>query len=338
MATYLGYNFDPELFLLNWQAAVDPTLTALYDSGAVQANGTIQSLIANGSDLYTIPFYNVLSGTAQNYDGATTITPNTTSGSAQSGIVYGRAAAWKESQFVRDYNSGADPMAQITAQTAKYYQKLRQSIMLKVLSGVFGVSNTEWNKHTMNIATTGSTVADANKVGAASAAECVQKAVGDNAGIFSTAVMHSAVALSLAKENLLSFRKYTDAQGIERQLNLADWNGMTVVVDDGVPTKTSSSASGATEYTTYLFGTGALQYAKAPVEVPVETVRDALTNGGENVLVTRVRETIHPNGFSFAKPSGYAGSPTDAHLAAAANWSMVGDAKNIAIARLITNG
>jgi hypothetical protein len=161
MATYLNFPFDPELFLLNWQAAKDPTLTALYESGAVQANGTIQSLIANGGDLYTIPFYATLSGEAQNYDGATTITPNYTTGIAQTGIVYGRAASWGEKQFVRDYNSGADPMAQITAQTAKYWQKQRQNIMLKILSGIFGVSDTEWNKHTTNIATSGTSASAA---------------------------------------------------------------------------------------------------------------------------------------------------------------------------------
>ncbi len=214
----------------------------------------------------------------------------------------------------------------------------RVATMLKILTGFFRVSDTEWNRYTTNIAATGSSVAAANKVGAATAAEAVQKAVGDNASIFNTAVMHSAVALALAKENALEFRKYTDAAGIERQMNLADWNGMTVVVDDGVPTKASSSASGATEYTTYLFGTGALQYASAPVENAAEVSRDPMKNGGENYLITRVRETIHPNGFSFAKPSGYAGSPTDTHLSTAANWSLVGDAKNVAIARLITNG
>ena len=338
MATYLNFPFDPELFLLNWQAAEDPTLTALFESGAVQANATIQSLVANGGDLYTIPFYKALTGNILNYDGATDITPTYTQGASQSGIVYGRAAAWGEKQFVRDYNSGADPMAQITSQTAKYWQKQRQAIMLKILAGIFGVTETEWNKHTMNIATTGSSVAAANKVGAATAAEAIQKAVGDNSSIFSTAVMHSAVALALAKENSLEFRKFTDGSGIERQLNIADWNGMTVVVDDGVPTSASGSASGATEYTTYLFGTGALQYAPAPVENAAEVSRDPMKNGGENYLITRVRETIHPNGFSFTKPGAYAGSPTDAQLAASANWSIVGDAKNIAIARLITNG
>ena len=179
MATYLNYNFDPELFLLNWQNEPDPTLTALYDSGAVQANATIQGLIANGGDFYTIPYYSVLTGSALNYDGATDITATAPTGKAQNGIVYGRAAAWSENQFVRDYNSGADPMLQITSQTAKFWAKERQKILLAILKGVFGVSsNANWSKYTLDICTTGgagtASVTDANKVGASTAAELIQ--------------------------------------------------------------------------------------------------------------------------------------------------------------------
>ena len=336
MATYL--------FLLNWQNEPDPTLTALYDSGAVQANATIQGLIANGGDFYTIPYYSVLTGTVLNYDGATDITAVSPTGKSQNGIVYGRAAAWAENQFVRDYNSGADPMRQITSQTAKFWAKERQKILLSILAGVFGVTgNANWTKHTLDICTTGgagsASVTDANKVGASTAAELIQQAVGDNSGIFSVAVMHSAVALNLAKIEQLTFRTQTDANGMQRQLRIADWNGLTVIVDDGVPVEESTDSTGAMEYTTYLLGTGAIQRADAPVTLPVETSRDAMTDGGTNYLITRIRETMHPNGFSFKKPgSGYTASPTDAQLSAAANWSIIADPKTIAMAKLVSNG
>ena len=340
MATYLGYNFDPEIFLLNWQQEADPTLTALIDSGVVQTNATIQSMIANGGDYYTIPIYDVLTGNVLNYDGNTDITPSETTGKAQSGIVYGRMAAWSERQFVRDYNSGADPMRQVTSQTAKFWQKERQKILLKILSGVFDITgNTDWSKHAVSIAASSGSVTDDNKVGASSAAETIQAAAGDNSDIFTLAIMHSAVALNLAKLEQLTFRTQTDANGMQRQMRLADWNGLTVIVDDGVPVKSSNGVSGAMEYTTYLMGRGAIQYAPAPVENAVETQRDALSKGGTNYLITRVRETLHPNGFTFTKPgSGYNGSPTDAQLAAKANWNVVGNPKGIAMARLITNG
>ena len=345
MAQYLNFHFDPELFLLNWQNTPDLTLTALYDSGAVQENAQIASLIANGGDFYTIPFYDVLGGTPVNYDGATNITATEHSGIAQNGVVYGRANAWKARQFIRDFNSGADPMQSITAQVAKFWQKRRQAILLKILEGVFSVTDDStdkwdaWQLHTTNLATTSSSAGAANRVDATTIADTIQKAVGDNADAFGMAIMHSAVANALAKIDLLEYRKYTDANGVQRPLRIADINGMAVIIDDGVPVKASSSATGEKEYTTYLFGSGAIQHANAPVSMPYEEKRDALANGGEDYLITRVRETLHPNGFSFVLPSsGYTHSPTDAQLAAAANWRLVGDPKGIAMARIITNG
>ena len=245
---------------------------------------------------------------------------------------------------MRDYNSGADPMLQITSQTAKFWAKERQKILLSILKGVFGVTgNAGWTKHTLDICTTGgagsASVTDENKVGASTAAELIQQAVGDNSGIFSVAVMHSAVALNLAKLEQLTFRTQTDANGMQRQLRIADWNGLTVIVDDGVPVEESTDSTGAMEYTTYLLGTGAIQRADAPVTLPVETSRDAMTDGGTNYLITRIRETMHPNGFSFKKPgSGYTASPTDAQLSAAANWAIIADPKTIAMAKLVSNG
>ena len=52
MATYLGFPFDPELFNYNWANAKDPTLTAMFESGAVAPNAELARLIANGSDFY----------------------------------------------------------------------------------------------------------------------------------------------------------------------------------------------------------------------------------------------------------------------------------------------
>ena len=341
----LGYPYDPELFLYNWKNEKDLTLTAMIDSGAVQNNAEIQNLISTGSDIYSIPFYNVIGGEPDNYNGVDNITITTPGGNAQTGVVYGRAHGWKDQDFVRDFNSGADPMKQITSQVAKYWQKNRQAILIKILDGIFGIEDNgeenwdNWQLHTTNIAATGSSIDAENKLGATTVGDAIQKAVGDAAGQFGLAIMHSRVAAGLAGLDLLEYRKYTDAMGIQRNLAIADINGMTVVIDDGCPAVNSSAVSGAKEYTTYLFGNGAIQYAPAPVDTPVETNRDAKTNGGFNELITRVRETIHPNGFSFIVPnSDYTKSPTVAQLAATANWGLTGTAKNIAIARIISNG
>ena len=82
-----------------------------------------------------------------------------------------------------------------------------------------------------------------------------------------------------------------------------------------------------------------LRTAKGRVDVPVEKVREAAKNGGQDTLYTRIRETIHPNGFSFKVPSaGWTESPTDEQLFAKENWVRKFDHKAIPMARLITNG
>ena len=349
--TFLGFPFDEEIFLLNWQAATDPTLTAMLDSGAVVEDGTIASLIRNGSNVYTIPFYDVLGGTPDNYDGDTDITVSSPTGGSQSGVVYGRAHAWKDQDFIHEFNSGANPTVAIASQVAKYWQKKRQARLIGILGGIFSIADDStdlwdaWQLHTLDITSNSSSATDDNMVGATTAADAIQKAVGDNGGIFSLAIMHSKIANALAGLNLLQFRKYTDAAGITRNINIADWNGMTVIVDDSCPVANSASVSGGKEYDTYLFGTGAIRHATAPVQKPVETDRVSLTDGGYDLLINRFRETLHPNGFTYTLPfvAGSSGpkvvSPTDQQLAAYANWSLAGiDPKAIAIARIRSNG
>lgn len=342
--TYLGFPFDEELFLMQWKAAQDPIKTALIQSGAVVEDATIRNMIANGSNLYTIPIYNVLGGDEENYDGKTDITETETDGKSQTGVVYGRAHAWMDRDFVRDFNSGADPMRSIVAQTSKYWMKKKQSRLIGILDGIFGITDDStdnwdnWQLHTLDIKTSSSSVAEANKVSAASAADAIQKAVGDNSNIFTMAIMHSYVAHNLAKQNLLEFRKYTDPQGIERTINLADWNGLTVIVDDGVPKTQNGSATSDYDYTTYLFGTGAILTAPAPVSKAVEVGREPKKYGGYDFLINRLRETLHPNGFSFVADVSTNVSPTDAVLKANSSWKLVGDAKTIPIARIISNG
>ena len=74
--------------------------------------------------------------------------------------------------------------------------------------------------------------------------------------------------------------------------------------------------------------------------MPVETSRDAMTDGGTNYLITRIRETMHPNGFSFKKPGERLDDLADRRAAsAAANWSIIADPKTtIAMAKLVSNG
>ncbi|MCL1872967.1 MAG: major capsid protein [Clostridiales bacterium] len=341
MPNYLGYPFDPELFNYNWENAKDPTLTAMIESGAVVDNAELRQLISNGSDFYTLPFYHVIGGEPSNYDGQTDIPSDYTEGGSQQGIVYGRSRGWIARDFTFDYNSGADPMQQITSQVVKYWQKHRQVRMLQIINAIFDIVGTgafaDWANHITDISSSTTTVTDANKVGETTIGDASQKAVGDAADQIRLVFAHSKVATRWANLQLLGFRRYTDSRGIERQLRIGDINGRVAIIDDGAPYIPATTTE-AEKYVTYLLGIGAIQFAPASVKTPSEVERDAKTKGGIDTLYTRIRETIHPNGFSFAKPVGYTASPTNAQLANTANWSIIADPKTIPLAKIISNG
>lgn len=353
--TYLGYPFDEEIFYMTWQSMPDPIKLAMITSGAIVEDATIRRLISSGSNFFTMPIYNVLSGTPDNYDGATDITMSEPDATHQNGVVYGRAHSWKDRDFIHDFNSGADPMRQIAGGVARFWQKQRQKTILKILDGLFGITAAsgasteytakvnEWKTHVYNIAASGSAtaVADSNKMDATTMGDAIQKALGDNGDIATMAWMHSRVAQNLANLQLLEFRKYTDSAGIERQLKIADYNGVTVIIDDDVPVGDNAKVTGAKDYTTYVLGRGAISHAPAPVKTPVELGRNQLSAGGYDFFVTRFRECYHPNGFSYTLPQvdGKAViSPTDAQLGAAANWSIVAPPKTIPLVKIVTNG
>lgn len=335
--TLYGYPFDEELFVYHWLNEPDPVKTAFIESGVMAQNAEIQGQISQGGNLYTIPFYKTLGGTELNYDGQTDITATTAEGASQSGVVFGRAAAWTARDFTIDFNSGANPWVQIAGQTARWRQKQEQARAIKIADAALTTTNvreTEWadalKKHTVDISSADTTVADSNKLAATTLGDAVVDACGDNAqGLFRLAIMHSRVAKNLQNLDLLEFRKYTDPNGIQRQMPIADMDGMTVVVDD-------ACVSGS-KYATYLFGAGFLQSADAPVQHAAEYDRDPYKNGGQDTLIIRYREAIHPNGFSWTAASTDT-SPTDEQLGTAANYTAIYNPKSIAAVKVVSNG
>lgn len=115
------------------------------------------------------------------------------------------------------------------------------------------------------------------------------------------------------------------------------YNGLRVIVDDALPTTTGTNR---TTYTAVLYGAGSIGFGKGNVKVPNAIQREELggNGGGEELLISRVNDTLHPYGFSFLSASVAGESPTRAELATATNWDRVVDRKNVALAFLDTNG
>lgn len=338
---YLGYVFDDEIFNETWGEEPDPVLNAMIQSGAVVQDGTIASMISDKGNIYTIPFYNVLddSESDSNYDGQTDIQISASTSGSQTGVVFGRSKGWYRQNFITEL-SGSDPMNHIAKSVARWWQKKNQKRLIQLLDTVFAVpGDAEWRKHISNFASMSASVSEANKLSIATGRDVLVKANGDNADIYSLAIMHSAVANNLAKLGQIEFWKQNDGNGIEKPLRIGSYNGLTVIIDDSVPTKASTAAVGETEYTTYLLGNGFIRTADGKLEYPSEVNRDAKKNGGQDELYTRIRRTYHPNGFSFKIPTtGWTESPTDAQLFNPDNWELKFPAKSIPAVKVVTNG
>lgn len=249
-------------------------------------------------------------------------------------------AKWSAISFIKDFNSGADPMAQIVSGVANFYIKARQTRLLGILAGVFGITgNAEWTKHITDISTALSTTDPLiNKVGATTIADACVKACGDNSQDFSLVIMHSIVASRFANLQLLEFSKYTDASGITRDLPIGTINGKTVIVNDGVPVTANATDTDEFDYVTYILGMGAIHYATAPVDVPSEMDRDPNATGGVDLIYTRVRETLAPYGFSFTGDVTTDVGMPDANLFLATNYAIKMPEKSIMMAKIISNG
>lgn len=339
MSVFDKKNWNSAVFQKYLETVPRVKQNALLKSGVLRVRSDLKSLLVDqvGGNYINVPIVGRIGGDVLNYDGATNITATGLGTFLQSMIVFGRAKAWEEKDFTQDI-TGKNFMEEIAAQVADYWDDIDQIDLLAVLAGIFGVTDDNFStNHTLDIT---DAVSDADKVvGPATLNNVIQKAAGANKGNFSLAIMHSQVATNLENQQLLEFWKQTDADGVQKPLNMATWNGRTVLVDDDLVDTSGSDPV----YTTYILGRNAIDYCDCGAKVPNETKRDELTAGGIDMLITRQRHLLAPVGFSYTDTSKV--SPMASDLATAANWALVADTdsnyyptKAIPIARIKSLG
>ena len=358
MAKFDSKSFNPQAFGKYVDRIPNVTKNELAKSGAVGTNQNAHDALANqtGSLYARVPYFGRIDGsTSQNNDGGTDITSTSTTTYEQGFVVASRMDGWTEKSFSKNITAGVDFMDNVAAQIADYKMDVRQAMLLAILKGVFSMSTTGstvaakaakefLDKHVYNI--TANTGDDA-LVGATTLNKAIQKAGGDNKNIFKLVIMHSEVATNLENMKLLKYMTYTDADGIERELALATWNGRTVLVDDNMPTEDvakTSDVEAYTAYTTYVLGEGAIILNDIGDAVPYEMSRDPKTNGGQDTLYVRDRYICGVDGISFEKPATITASASNTDLETGANWNIINDGtkaiphKAIAIAKIVSKG
>lgn len=357
-------SFNERAFGKYMSAVPNPKLNRLKQSRAIVGDARLRETFKNnsqtGSVYAVLPYFGLLSGTPQNYDGVSNVTPGITTTFEQGVFTFGRMNGWTEADFSYDVTGGVDFMANVRNQVNTYWDGVDQDTILAILKGIFAMSSTgkgniktanaefvekhtyDISQNTADLATTPAMCMDATTLNSA-----IQQACGDNKSKFSLVYCHSAVATNLENMQLLAYLKYTDAQGIQRDLQMATWNGRLVVIDDSMPVevkKIGETAGTVSLYTTYILGEGAIGWEPVGAKVPYEMVRDAKLHGGEDTLISRKRTAVSVAGISYLKASQATNSPTDEELSNGLNWSLVSDETNtiahkaVPIARIISRG
>ena len=263
MSIFDSKNFNSEVFGAYVEKTPNLNRAELIKSRAVKARQDIAASFRDqtGGNFATIPIFGRIGGAAQNYDGSTNLTANGTKTYTQGRVVVGRMNAWVENDFSYDITGGVDFLAQAARQVGEYWDDVDQGTIVSTLTGIFSMTGTEnlkfVNGHTLDISASDS----AGTFGATTLNTAMQQALGDNKAAFTLAIMHSAVASGLENLQLLSYLKYTDEQGIQRDLALATLNGRTVLVDDSMPVTTVDPVYTASSDTTV--STGKTYYTRS---------------------------------------------------------------------------
>lgn len=337
-------SFNPEAFKYAVDRVPRGRLNEIRKSRVLAGNPDIREAFSsqNGTGYARIAMRGLLDGDAVNFDGQTDIEATSTKTFEQGVVVVGRAKGWVERDFSYDITGGVDFMDNVAAQVAEYWEDIDQDTILAILKGIFsmtGGQNAEFvTKHTYTV----DGPMEATSLNSATAQAC-----GDRKKKFAMIFMHSAVATNLENLNLLTTIKYTDKEGMTRDLSMYTWNGKLVLVDDSMPIDETGDTP---VYTSYALGEGSISFEDIGAKVPYEMARDAKTNGGQDTLYTRQRKCFAPFGISYEKVSQATLSPTDEELANGANWALVHSGeteegqrsyiahKAIPICRILSNG
>ena len=225
-------SFNPQAFKYKADRIPRTRMNEMRKSRVLTGNPDIRAVFTtqDGTAYARLAMRGLLDGDAVNYDGKTDITATSTKTFEQGVVVVGRAKAWTERDFSFDITGGQDFMDNVAKQVADYWQDIDQDTLLAILRGVFAMTSTKGaefvKKHTYVV----DGPMEATTLNSATAQAC-----GDHKKKFSMIFMHSVVSTNLENLNLLTALKYTDKEGVTRDLTLYTWNGKLVIVDDGMP-------------------------------------------------------------------------------------------------------
>lgn len=311
MATTLSDIIVPELFN-PYVIQRSMELSALYQSGIVANNAEFDRLASEPAPIHHMPFFEDLTGDAEIVIEGQKLTPAKITSNQDVSTTIRLAKAWAATDLSAQL-AGKDPLEAIATLVARYWERQRQKVLLRILKGVF--ASTEMADHVYDVSKGTGKVAN---ISASAFIEALQL-LGDAQDQLTGVVMHSKTKSYLKQQNLISTER--DSNSVEFEV----YQDRRVIVDDGCPVEDGV-------YTTYLFGNGAIALGNgSPVGfVTTEVDREKLMGSGIDYLINRQVFIMHPRGVKWTNTNRVnVETPTFTELEDAENWQRVYEPKQI---------
>lgn len=318
MATTLQDIINPTALFENYVVNRTSELSAIFQSGIITRDSKFDQLASEAAQVHNMPFFTDLNGDSEDIVEGTSLTEAKIGSKMDTSTTIRRAKMWGATDLSAQL-AGTDPMSAIGDLVAGFWARDHQKELLNILDGVFAA--TSMSDHVLDISSkTGKAAAFSGE-----AFIDAMQLMGDARNSLTAVVMHSATKSYLDKLNLIQTIRQSDAVSFDTYM------GRRVIVDDSCP-------AAAGNYTTYLFGEGAIAYGVgSPVGlVPVEVDRDKRKGSGVNYLISRKAFIMHPRGVAWKnKTRTHAESVSRAELKDAGNWERVYEPKQIRIVKFV---
>jgi len=328
----------------------------LVQSGVITRSALLDQLLDGGGLTFNVPSFRDLDNDVDRvstdapsniYIGthAVEALPQKILTSQEIAVRLNRNQSWSSADLTADL-AGKDPMGAIAGRVAFYWTRRLQAIFVATMVGLFNdneAAPSGSDTHVANDMTNDISGTFADGVTNFSAEAFLDAAVtmGDSQEDLVAVMVHSVVFNRMQKNNLIDF--IPDARG---EIQIPTFLGREVIVDDGLPNGVAGGLT-AGDFETWLFGRTSMALGVSSPKVPTATTRheDAANGGGQEVLHSRVKWSMHPVGHAFIAGTIPSGGPDNGSIQTpvantmthAGSWSRrFPERKQIKIARLIT--
>lgn len=290
----------------------------LIQSGIIERNAEFDRLAGGEGRLIEMPFWNDLTGEEEIVDDHGEFTAGKITASSDQAIKHVRGRMWGVNQLT-SLLAGSDPMQAIGNLVADYWNRRDQAKLLATLNGIFSAGNMSDKHYDISGNTAdGAVLSGHNFIDAT-------QVMGDAKELLTGVMMHSAVETHLRKLNLIESIRPSDGG---EPINY--FQGKRVIVDDAMPFNTEDLVGSM-----YLFGSGAIAkgIGSHPNIVATEVDRNAQSKAGEEFLINRHIDILHPRGVKWTDDSITGRFPTNEELQNGSNWNRVFEPKQIRIVK-----